>query len=67
VVALALGAPLEYGRQEKRRHCPDCETETDNELIREETEEGTVVVARCGEFGSETGRWTRGSMPGTVP
>jgi uncharacterized cupin superfamily protein len=65
VVALALGAPLEYGTQVKLRYCPNCGEETDNELDRPEDEE--AVVARCTECGTETGRWYRGSMEGEVP
>ncbi|NHX35312.1 MULTISPECIES: cupin domain-containing protein [Halolamina] len=65
VVALALGAPLEYGDQVKLRYCPECAEETDNELDRADDEE--AVVACCKECGTETGRWYRGSMPGEVP
>jgi uncharacterized cupin superfamily protein len=65
VVALALGAPLEYGEQVKRRDCPACETETDNELDRADDED--AVIAVCKVCGTETGRWYRGSMPGEVP
>lgn len=67
VVALALGAPLEYGRQRKLRHCPTCDELTDNRLDRA-TEDGTAVtIASCSECETETGRWHRGSMPGEVP
>jgi len=65
VVALAVGAPLEYGRQVKLRYCEECDAETDNELERPDGE--AVVVARCGDCGSETGRWYRGPTSGTVP
>ncbi len=65
VVALALGAPLDYGEQVKLRYCPDCDAETDNELDRADDEE--AVVAYCKECGTETGRWYRGSMDGDVP
>ena len=65
VVALALGAPLAYGEQVKRRYCPDCAEETDNELAGADDEE--AVVAICKECGTETGRWYRGSMDGEVP
>jgi uncharacterized cupin superfamily protein len=65
VVALALGAPLEYGEQVKLRYCPDCEEETDNRLEAADDEE--AVVAYCRECGAETGRWYRGSMDGEVP
>lgn len=70
VVALALGAPLEYGEQVKLRACPECGEDTPNELDREEDEEapgGEVTVARCSRCGTRTGRWTKGSMPGEVP
>jgi uncharacterized cupin superfamily protein len=70
VVALALGAPLEYGEQVKLRDCPDCGEPTDNRLKRVESDgEGgeDVVVAYCEECGAETGRWYRGSMAGEVP
>lgn len=70
VVGLALGAPLEYGEQVTLRDCPTCEDRTDNELESREDEtapDGTVVVAVCERCGTETGRWTRGSMDGTVP
>jgi len=65
VVALALGAPLDYGKQVKLRYCPECDEETDNELDRAEEEE--AVVAHCTECETETGRWYRGSMDGEVP
>jgi len=65
VVALALGAPLEYGEQVKRRDCPACGEATDNELRRANDED--AVVAVCKACGTETGRWYRGSMPGEVP
>ncbi|AUX09568.1 cupin domain containing protein [Halalkaliarchaeum desulfuricum] len=65
VRALALGAPLEYGRQHKLRYCPDCEEETENRLERVADE--TAVVGYCKNCDAETGRWTRGSMEGTVP
>jgi uncharacterized cupin superfamily protein len=67
VVALALGAPLEYGEQTKLRSCGDCGEETDTRLEREENEGRTAVVAYCKECGAETGRWYRGSMDGEVP
>jgi uncharacterized cupin superfamily protein len=65
VVALALGAPLEYGRQVKLRHCETCGERTEARL--EEAEGGAAVVATCEACGEETGRWHAGSMPGTVP
>jgi len=67
VVALALGAPLDYGEQVKLRDCPSCGEPTDNRL--EQVEEGgeEIVVAYCEGCGAETGRWYRGSMDGVVP
>lgn len=65
VVALALGAPLEYGEQVKLRYCPTCEEKTDQELARADDEEATFAC--CKECGTETGRWYRGSMEGEVP
>lgn len=65
VVALALGAPLDYGVQVKLRYCDACGEETDTELERDADEE--AVVAYCKECGAETGRWIRGSMDGEVP
>lgn len=62
---VALGAPLEYGEQVKRRDCPACETETDNEL--DHADDEGAVIAVCKLCGAETGRWSRGSMPGEVP
>jgi uncharacterized cupin superfamily protein len=66
VVAFALGAPLDYGRQVKLRDCASCGERTDNRLERPD-DDPDVVVAFCKECGAETGRWTRGSTPGTVP
>jgi uncharacterized cupin superfamily protein len=65
VVALALGAPLDYGKQVKLRHCPNCGAQTDHELDRAPDE--AAVIACCTECGTETGRWYRGSMDGEVP
>jgi uncharacterized cupin superfamily protein len=67
VVALALGAPLDYGEQVKLRDCPDCGEATDNRLERVEEDGEEAVVAHCTECGAETGRWYEGSMAGTVP
>lgn len=67
VVALALGAPLEYGRQVKLRDCESCDEQTDTRLEREDEDGDPVTVAYCTECGAETGRWYRGSMPGDVP
>jgi uncharacterized cupin superfamily protein len=65
VVALALGAPLDYGEQVKLRDCGDCGEMTDHELSRADDED--AVVAHCNECGAENGRWFRGSMDGEVP
>ena len=65
VLALALGAPLDYGKQVTLRECPECGEETDHELAGADGEE--AVVARCKQCGTETGRWYRGSMDGEVP
>lgn len=65
VVALALGAPLEYGEQEILRDCPDCGERTDNSLGRAAEEE--AIIATCEICGTETGRWYEGSMDGEVP
>jgi uncharacterized cupin superfamily protein len=65
VVALAMGAPLEYGEQVKLRYCESCAEETDNDLSRDDDED--AVVAVCTECGTETGRWYEGSMDGEVP
>jgi len=67
VVALALGAPLDYGRQVKLRYCATCEEMTDSQFDPEEEDGTTVKVAYCKECGTENGRWYRGSMPGEVP
>ena len=67
VRALALGAPLDYGRQVKLRDCATCGERTDNRLEREDADGEPVVVAFCTECGEETGRWYRGSMDGEVP
>lgn len=65
VHALALGAPLDYGKQRKLRYCPDCDEETDNRL--ERTNDDKSVVAYCKSCGAETGEWYEGSMEGEVP
>jgi len=67
VIALALGAPLDYGKQVKLRDCPDCGEATDNRLERVDENGEEVVVAECTECGTETGRWYEGPMDGTVP
>ncbi len=67
VIALALGAPLEYGEQIKLRDCPACGEKTNNRLERETVDGEPVRVAYCETCGAETGRWYRGSMPGEVP
>lgn len=67
VTALALGAPLDYGRQVKLRHCPDCDELSDTRLERETVDGTAVCIGYCKTCGTETGRWYRGSMPGEVP
>lgn len=65
VVALALGAPLEYGGGRTLRDCETCGERTDHDLSRADDED--AVVATCEACGTETGRWYRGSMDGEVP
>jgi uncharacterized cupin superfamily protein len=65
VVALALGAPLEYGDGSMLRFCEDCDAETEQRLERAEDEE--ALVAYCEGCDAETGRWYEGSMDGDVP
>lgn len=67
VVALALGAPLEYGTQVKLRYCEPCGEQTDTRLEREDEDGEPVTVAYCAACDAENGRWYRGSMPGEVP
>jgi uncharacterized cupin superfamily protein len=67
VVALALGAPLEYRTQVKLRDCDSCGERTDNRLERVGADGEEVVVALCQICGEETGRWYRGPMEGEVP
>lgn len=55
VIALALGAPLEYGDTEKLRECPDCGDRTPQTL--ERSDDPDMVVARCQRCGEQTGRW----------
>lgn len=65
VVALAFGAPLEYGDGTMLRFCEACEEETPQRLERAKTEE--ALVAYCESCDAETGRWYEGSMEGEVP
>ena len=65
VTALALGAPLEYGKQVKLRYCPNCDEKTDNRL--ERTGDDKTVVAICKTCDTDTGEWYEGSMDGQVP
>ena len=65
VVALAFGAPLEYGDGSMLRSCPACEAETEQRLERAEDE--AALVAYCAVCDTETGRWYEGSMEGEVP
>jgi len=61
VVALALGAPLEYGGGETLRDCPDCGEMTDQSI--ERAEDGDARVTYCEACGARTGRWTLASNP----
>jgi len=65
VVALAFGAPLEYGDGTMLRFCEACDEETGQRLERAEDED--ALVAYCEECDAETGRWYEGSMEGEVP
>jgi len=65
VVALALGAPLEYGDGTMLRYCENCGERTEAGVERAEDEEALYGV--CEVCGAETGRWYRGSMEGEVP
>lgn len=67
VRAIALGAPLEYGRQVKLRYCASCGEETDSRLEGEMEAGDAVTVSYCRTCGTENGRWYRGSMDGDVP
>lgn len=70
VIALAFGAPLEYGEQMKLRDCPTCGKATDHRIERQSDADapgGEVAVTICKDCGTETGEWTKGSMPGEVP
>lgn len=67
VQAIAIGAPLAYGRQIKLRFCDQCSEETDSRLEREVETGDAVVVSYCRACGTETGRWYRGSTEGMVP
>jgi uncharacterized cupin superfamily protein len=61
VVALAFGAPLEYGEQVTLRECPDCGERTDQRI--ESAEDGDARVTHCEVCGTRTGRWTLDSNP----
>lgn len=70
VIALAIGAPLEYGEQVKLRDCPHCGEPTDHEIRRRSDTDAPgseVAFTVCTECETETGEWSRGSMPGKVP
>jgi len=67
VIALALGAPLDYGRRLKLRYCSACDEMTQSRFEREEEDGQAMKVGYCTECGAENGRWYRGSMPGEVP
>ena len=61
VVALAFGAPLEYGEQVTLRDCPDCGEATDQSI--ERADGGDARVTYCERCGTRTGRWTLASNP----
>jgi uncharacterized cupin superfamily protein len=61
VIALALGAPLEYGEGRKLRDCPACGERTDHRL--ERIEDGDAMIAVCKTCETQTGRWTLDSNP----
>lgn len=61
VVALAFGAPLEYGEQVTLRECPQCAEMTDQSI--ERADGGDARVTHCVECGTRTGRWTLESNP----
>lgn len=68
-VALALGAPLEYGEQIKLWDCPECGERTDSDFDRrvDDVSDEEFTVALCKRCGAETGHWTEESIPGRVP
>lgn len=67
VIALAMGAPLDYGTQVKLRYCETCGEQTDSRIERTEENGTTVAIGYCTVCGTENGRWYRGSMAGEVP
>lgn len=70
VTALAFGAPLEYGETVKLRDCPTCGTATNHDIERRTEPDAPgeqVAFSVCQRCGSETGKWTKGSIPGEVP
>jgi len=67
LIALALGAPLDYGEQIKLRYCENCGEETDSRFESTEEDGRAVTVGYCETCDEENGRWYRGSMPGEVP
>ena len=56
VVALAMGAPADPGESVVLRSCPECGTETDQEI--ERAPDADALVTLCVECGTETGRFT---------
>jgi mannose-6-phosphate isomerase-like protein (cupin superfamily) len=56
VIALALGAPLEYGEQEKLRECSPCDERTPHRIT--SVAGGDTRATICKNCGTETGRWT---------
>lgn len=67
VIALAMGAPLQYGTQIKLRYCGRCGEKTDSRLEHEQEAGQAVRVSYCTVCDTENGRWYRGSMAGEVP
>jgi len=57
VVALALGAPKESGETDIRRHCPDCDAETSQDIAF--IDDRQAVVVRCEECATEVDRYER--------
>lgn len=57
--------PLDFGEQVKRFEWPACGDWTDNEFTHA-ADEG-VMVARCKECSTVTGRKHRGSVDGEMP
>ena len=61
VIALALGAPLEYSDQEKLRECDTCGERTPQRI--ESAAGGEARITVCDDCGTEAGRWTLQPSP----